>query len=171
MLEDELRQGIARRVRARREQMRLSRRELGDLIGRSEATVGNIENGIYLPHTPLCIALARHLRMSFEYLFLGAPADRLDWDLQLAVLPSSLAKWMRTSEAPFKDVWALYWTGRALKDVLNPVMSLENIDWDRLYKALSPWLTSRRKRKEEVCTPTATVATPTAATTEPEPGS
>jgi len=60
---------VKNRVRASRQAVGLSQRDLGVALGVSRQTINAIETGRYLPSLPLALSLARYFKTTVEALF------------------------------------------------------------------------------------------------------
>jgi putative transcriptional regulator len=60
---------LANRLKVRRGELGMTQAELAERVGVTRKTVNTVENGVFVPSTPLAIKLAEALGLSVEQLF------------------------------------------------------------------------------------------------------
>lgn len=64
-----MKEELANDLRAAREVMGWTQAELAQEVGVSRKTINTVENGVFVPSTPLALKLARSLNRTVESLF------------------------------------------------------------------------------------------------------
>lgn len=130
--------GLGARIRERRKELKLTKRQLAERSGISSAYVRQLENGMRVnPSGKILANLCKSLDVSIERLLSGnefTPEGKVDIPGDLAVMADHL-------QLPFHHVVGLVRVAKALEQTsgqyrLTPV----HWDWRRLYVGIKEWL-------------------------------